>query len=460
MINRKEFIEFIGRLRLKELSQESVISYTQPILEQDYKSLITDLVNNHEISFYWSQPNEAFSFFGYKEIFFFPLYNSISKNKLLDDISKRVYSNLPRKLKHPLFVGGIKFPSLKNDLMWKNFNTEKWFIPKILLLKMNDEFSITFNFLEDIYSFKNTDDIIASLTADLKYKTELSNDSEPVPFEKNSPDSEIHNWSNQINSALEKISVGKLSKVVLARYKDLQFNELHNILFLLQRLEENFENCYTFVYRNGDSVFFGASPEKLFKITNGFIETDALAGSIPRGTSKDEDDNYTEELLQNEKNLAEHKSVVDFLLEQLTPVTEKILFDSQPSIKKYRNIQHLYSQIRAKLKQDTSIFSLLELLHPTPAVCGIPKNEALRTINDLEDFDRGMYAGILGWFNLENEGEFVVGIRSALLQEGFLRAFAGCGIVAGSESLSEFNETELKLRPILSLFTNETINKS
>ncbi|MEK6553347.1 MAG: hypothetical protein AABZ54_07860, partial [Bacteroidota bacterium] len=110
MINQKEFIEFIGSLRLKELSQESVISYTQPILEQDYKNLIADLVNNHEISFYWSQPNEAFSFFGYKEIFSFPLYDSISKNKLLDDISKRVYSNSSRKIKHPLFVGGIKFP--------------------------------------------------------------------------------------------------------------------------------------------------------------------------------------------------------------------------------------------------------------------------------------------------------------------------------------------------------------
>jgi menaquinone-specific isochorismate synthase len=314
--------------------------------------------------------------------------------------------------------------------------------------------------LADVFSLENTDDIIASLMVDLKHNTETLNDSEPVPFEKNSPDSEIHNWSNQINSALEKISTGKLSKVVLARYKDCQFNELQNNLALLERLEENFETCYTFAYRNGDSVFFGASPEKLFKISNGFIETDALAGSIPRGTSKDEDDNYTEELLQSEKNLAEHKSVIDFFLEQLTPVTEKILFDSQPSIKKYRNIQHLYSHIRAKLKQNTSIFSLLELLHPTPAVCGMPKAEALKTINDLEDFDRGMYAGVLGWFNLENEGEFVVGIRSALLHGKFLRAFAGCGIVAGSESLSEFNETELKLRPILSLFTNETINKS
>ncbi len=460
MINRKDFTEFINSIRLKKLSRESVVSFTQPILEQDYNNLITALVNNHELSFYWSRPNEAFSFFGYKEIFSLPLIDTILKNKLLCDLSERIYSNSPRNLKQPVFVGGVKFPSSKNDMMWKIFDSEKWFIPKILLLKINDEFSITFNFLSDFIHHEDTEEMIAALLVDLKYTTETLNDTYTVPYVEKQSDSEFSNWTNQINSALEKISDGILNKVVLARCKDLQFNEPQSILFLLERLEENFENCYTFAYRNGDSVFFGSSPEKLFNISNGFIETDALAGSIPRGVSKNEDDNYTEELLQSEKNLAEHKSVVDFLLEQLTPVTEKILFDSQPSIKKYQNIQHLYSQIRAKLKPDTSIFSLLELLHPTPAVCGMPKSAALRTINDLEDFDRGMYAGVLGWFNLENEGEFVVGIRSALLHGKSLRTFAGCGIVTGSESFSEFNETELKLRPILSLFTNETINKS
>ncbi|NJD22468.1 MAG: isochorismate synthase [Melioribacter sp.] len=460
MIDRKEFIKFISSLRLKELSQESVISYTQPILENDYKSLVANLVNSHEISFYWCQPNETFSFFGYKELFSFPFGNSTLKNKLLTEFTKRFYSNSPHRLKHPLFVGGIKFPSSKNDSIWKNFNTEKWFIPKILLLRINDESFITFNFPVTIFNLENTDEIIDSLTAELKFNSERLNDSEPELSGKNSPDFEILNWSNKINNALKKISDGKLSKVVLARYKDLQFIEHQNILSLLQRLEENFENCYTFAYRNGDSVFLGASPEKLFKISDGYIETDALAGSIPRGTNIEEDENYAAELLHSDKNIAEHKSVVDFILKQLTPVTEKILFDSQPSIKKYKNIQHLYAQIRARLKQDTNLFSLLELLHPTPAVCGTPKSEALKTINDLEEFDRGMYAGVLGWFSLENEGEFIVGIRSALLKEGLLRAFAGCGIVEGSESLSEFNETELKLRPILSLFTNETINKS
>ena len=460
MINRKEFLEFIGQTRSKELSGDSIISYTQSIQEQDFKSLIENFINNLELSFYWSQPDEAFSFFGYKEIFSFQSSKPILKNKLLNDLSNRVYSNITEKTKQPLFIGGIKFPSSKNDLMWKDFDSEKWFIPKILLLKMNDEFSITFNFMTDVFNLENTDEIIAHLTTDLKYKTTKLNDSEQVLLEKDSRDSEFLTWSKQINIALEKISEDKLSKVVLARCKDIQFNEPQNIFSLLEVLEENFENCYTFAYRTGESVFFGSSPEKLFKISGGFIETDALAGSIPRGSSQDEDDKFTQELLQSKKNLAEQKSVVDFFLEQLTHVTEKILFDSHPSIKKYRNIQHLYSQFRAKLKDDTSIFSLLELLHPTPAVCGTPKTEALKIINELEDFDRGMYAGVLGWFNLENEGEFIVGLRSALMRGKSIRAFAGCGIVAGSESLSEFNETELKFRPILSLFVNETINKS
>jgi menaquinone-specific isochorismate synthase len=460
MINRNEFIEFINNLSSKELSDDSIISYTQPILEQDFRNLTENLINNPELSFFWSQPNEAFSFFGYKEIFSIPQSEPVLKNKLLNDLSKRVYSNNARKAKHPLFVGGIKFPSSKNDLMWKDFDSEKWFIPKILLLKMNDEFSITFNFLADLFNIENVDEIITNLTADLEYKTTTLDNSEPALLEKYSRDSEFLTWSKQINIALEKISEDKLSKVVLARCKDIQFNETKNIFSMLKVLEENFDNCYTFAYRNGDLVFFGSSPEKLFKISGGFIEADALAGSIPRGSSQDEDDKFTQELLQSEKNLAEQKSVVDFFLERLTHVTEKILFDSHPSIKKYHNIQHLYSQFRAKLKDDTSIFSLLELLHPTPAVCGTPKAEALKIINELEDFDRGMYAGVLGWFNLENEGEFVVGLRSALMQGKSLRAFAGCGIVAGSESLSEFNETELKFRPILSLFANETINKS
>ena len=462
MIDRKEFEKFIGSIKSKGFLPETVLNYSQQISEHDYKSLIKGLINNKENSFYWSQPNEVFSFLAYKEVLSFPLNSAELKNKFLKGFTKRIYSNQNAflKLKQPLFIGGMKFPSSKNDSIWKDFDSEKWFIPKVLLLNINDEYSITFNFMSDIYNIENIDDVISHLTADLKFDSERLNDLEPELSGKISPDIEIHNWSTQIDYALKKIADGKLNKVVLARYKDLLFTERQNIFSLLQRLEENFENCHMFAYRNGDSVFFGASPEKLFSISDGFIETDALAGSIPRGISNEEDENYTVELLQSEKNLAEHKSVVDFILEQLTPVTEKILFDSQPSIKKYQNIQHLYSQIRAKLKRDTTIFSLLDLLHPTPAVCGMPKNEALKTINDLEDFDRGMYAGVLGWFNLENEGEFIVGLRSALLHGKFLRAFAGCGIVAGSESISEFNETELKLRPILSLFANETINKS
>jgi menaquinone-specific isochorismate synthase len=285
------------------------------------------------------------------------------------------------------------------------------------------------------------------------------NEERQIKVLSNKPNVEINEWSDCVESALEKISQKKLQKVVLSRFNKIELSAAPNILQQLQKLEISFDNCITFAYKSKDSIFFGATPEKLFSVRDGFIEADALAGSIQRGIDEAEDQTFKKLLLEDEKNLAEHKSVVDFILHQLTPVTEKILFDSQPSIKKYSNIQHLYSQIRAKLKNDVSFFSLLEKLYPTPAVCGFPSDEALDAISELESFDRGLFTGAIGWFNLHGNAEFSVGIRSALLRGNILQAYAGCGIVNGSDPLSEFTETELKLKPILNLFANETVCK-
>ncbi|MGE5438824.1 MAG: chorismate-binding protein, partial [Bacteroidota bacterium] len=104
------------------------------------------------------------------------------------------------------------------------------------------------------------------------------------------------------------------------------------------------------------------------------------------------------------------------------------------------------------------IFAIMEGLHPTPAVCGVPQADAMNVIKKMEDYHRGMYAGIVGWFNFKKEGEFAVAIRSALLKGRKLYAFAGGGIVEGSDPAAEYKETELKLKPILALFDNE--NKS
>jgi menaquinone-specific isochorismate synthase len=110
------------------------------------------------------------------------------------------------------------------------------------------------------------------------------------------------------------------------------------------------------------------------------------------------------------------------------------------------------------LKNGVSIYSVIKKLHPTPAMCGLPAENAKLIIENLELFDRGLYSGVIGWIDFNNNADIAVGIRSALLKGNRLRAFAGCGIVKGSDALTEYNETELKLKPMLSLFENENIN--
>ena len=434
-----------------------LFSFSQQIEAIEFSILTKKLLGINDFSFYWSDPCGSHSFLAYGEVYSI-CQNDFADLAKLDDQLKNLPFNIifnreTAGTADPLFVGGIKFPSKKREEIWKDFQFACWSIPQILLIKNGNDFKIIVN------TFKNDIDRVFSI---LEQSGSLipGKDERQIKVLSNKSNVEIAEWSNSVELALEKISQKNLQKVVLSRFKKIELSSAPNIMQQLETLEINFDNCVTFAYKSNDSIFFGASPEKLFSVKNGFLEADALAGSIKRGIDEKEDKVLQKILLEDEKNLAEHKSVVDYILNKLTPFTEKILFDSQPSIKKYSNIHHLYSQIRAKLKNDASLFKLLENLYPTPAVCGFPGYEALDAINELEIFDRGLYAGVIGWFNLLGNAEFSVGIRSALLQKNLLQAYAGCGIVSGSDSFSEFNETELKLKPILNLFYNETVYKS
>jgi menaquinone-specific isochorismate synthase len=188
------------------------------------------------------------------------------------------------------------------------------------------------------------------------------------------------------------------------------------------------------------------------------LGTQALAGSFPRGKTETSDILLETELLNDGKNIVEHKKVLDFIVNQLNSVSENVSYSLNPIVKKLPYIQHLLTRITAKLNNGVSIYSVIKKLHPTPAVCGIPAENAKLIIENLELFERGLYSGIIGWIDLNNNAEIAVGIRSALLKGKSLRAFAGCGLVDGSDALSEFKETELKLTPILSLFENENID--
>lgn len=457
MINKQEILDFVAASDFDNPGSAHLYSFSRMVAEDEY-SLLSKKLLGSDFLFYWSDPSDQHTFLAYGEVYAIKgnTFTDLSYlDEQLQNLPFNILSNNGKitESKDPLFFGGIKFPSLKSEDTWNDFEFAKWSMPQILLIKNGNDFKITIN------TFKHDLDGTFSIIEHSEYEFDKYDETQ-VKILSSVPNIGINEWSVNVESALAIISNTKLNKMVLSRYEKIELSSTPNIRQQLKKLETTFGNCITFAYQSKGSVFFGATPEKLFSVKDSFLEADALAGSIQRGANEEEDENFKNLLLHDEKNLAEHKSVVDFILHQLTPVTEKILFDSQPSIKAYSNIQHLYSQIRAKIKNDVSFFSLLEKLYPTPAVCGFPRKEALNAIHKLETFDRGLFAGALGWFNLNGNAEFSVGIRSALLRNNQLQAYAGCGIVDGSDSLSEFNETELKLKPILNLFANETVHKS
>ncbi len=465
LFDKEKFCEFISNVKNPKSGSYSIISYTQTINYQDFLRA-QEILNSKQKFFYWSFPKEKYSFIACGQVFR-NSYGDSQKFNLVDQdfmkISTSVLTNRNANIdsKHPLFVAGIKFPSNKKESIWNDFETSNWFIPKILLLKSGDEHYLSVNlklpcenerkYSEEIEQFLSPHYPVSGINSDYTGNNIKRHDIIPP--------GKIEEWNSQINAALKIISDGKVKKIVLARTIEIDFRDQPDIVPILKQLESNYNNCYTFAFKEEKSVFFGASPERLFKIQNGFVEIDALAGSINRGHGEDDDKSLENTLLNDMKNLEEHKNVLDFVINRLLPLSEKILFDSKPLIKKFSNIQHLHSRIRAKLRKGVTVFSLFENIYPTPAVCGYPQNIALEAINNLEKFERGLYGGAIGWLNKTN-CEFAVGIRSAILSMNKLRCYAGCGIVNGSDPASEFNETALKLKPILSLFENETFSKS
>ncbi len=263
------------------------------------------------------------------------------------------------------------------------------------------------------------------------------------------------NYRQLVARALDEISRGEYEKVVLARAQKLTTPEEFHPLGVLNHLRRHYPDCYAFSLANekGQS-FIGASPERLVRVSAGRMHTAALAGSAPRGESASEDAVLARGLLHSEKDLREHRLVFDSIAQRLAGLALKLEHAGQPRVLGLANVQHLHTPISAVLPPGTHILDLVERLHPTPAVGGTPRDPALAAIARLEPFDRGLYAGPIGWVDHRGGGEFFVGLRSALIDGRTATTYAGAGIVAGSDPEKEFAETELKFKALIEALTN------
>lgn len=254
-------------------------------------------------------------------------------------------------------------------------------------------------------------------------------------------------YEQAVARAVERITAGDFEKVVLARAKDLLADAPMHPLRALHGLRQRFSECYAFSVANGRGhSFIGASPERLARVNGGVLMTEALAGSTGRGGSADEDEALGAALLASDKDRREHRLVLDSIVRRLTPLGLEIDYPSAPQLRRLANVQHLHTPVRIALPVGVRLLDVLSRLHPTPAVGGVPRTAALAGIRALENFPRGLYAGALGWLDSRGNGEFFVGLRSALIEGPKARLYAGAGIVAGSEPAQERAETELKFR--------------
>jgi len=258
-------------------------------------------------------------------------------------------------------------------------------------------------------------------------------------------------FEDGVARAVERIRAGALRKVVLAREVEVEASSAHDPAALFGALRELFPACFCFCVGTPEAAFVGASPELLVRRSGAVAATVALAGSARRSADPAVDDHLGEQLLRSDKDRHEHEIVAHRIERMLRPHSVWVEAADTPGLVQVANIQHLATPIHAQLAEPRSAVELAALLHPTPAVGGEPRDVALAAIPELEEMDRGWYAGPVGWMDAAEDGEFCVALRSALIRDRTARLFAGGGIVADSDPAAELAETEIKLDALLPL---------
>ncbi|MFB6143534.1 MAG: isochorismate synthase MenF [Halorientalis sp.] len=255
-------------------------------------------------------------------------------------------------------------------------------------------------------------------------------------------------WTRQVERAIDHIEAGDLRKVVLATALEADLASEVDVPDVLERLRRTYPDCYRFLVQPGDgAAFFGPPPERLVTLSGRHVETEALAGSVPRGDTPEADAEHARSLRESEKLQHEQQLVADAIREQLAPLGT--VETGAQRVRKLTTIQHLQTPITATLDADRHVLDIVDALHPTPAVGGLPPERAGEVIRETESFDRGWYAAPVGWFDAAGDGEFAVAIRSGVARGTSATLFAGCGIVADSDPQAEWEEVRPKYRPIL-----------
>lgn len=367
--------------------------------------------------------------------------------KANDDVSEvtRSCRNLLNGNSQIRFFGGFSFDG--NDA-WDSFGAGRFIVPRFLL--SNGELRLTVMSAEDLEQAKNDLQRLnldaGRLDATLPSPTRVSY----------SPTAD--GWQSNVDEALTFIRSEVLEKIVLARKTTMEFDEPLNPIALTARMFETTHDCFVFCFdftENANSLphqtaFVGATPERLFSRAGDELRSEVVAGTRKRGATSGEDQRLAYDLLTSEKDQLEHDIVRKSIRQKLHKFVDHLGVDSHASVLRLARKQHLCSEVQGTLKEKVQDGDLLKRLHPTPAVGGYPTENALPEIARLEPFNRGWYAAPIGWIGAEN-AEFVVGIRSGLVEGDKLSLYSGAGIVRGSDPDEEWKEVDNKIQDFVDI---------
>jgi menaquinone-specific isochorismate synthase len=414
-----------------------------------------DLFNSH-LS-YFEKTSEQFALCGIGISKIFELDNGEEISSLHHRVRQSLSGTVVRPaqeistITEPTVLGGFRFnKNTEPDEIWENFGYGHMILPKILLTKrlLNKESDETVTFLTVSPGVSS----LEAITILTQLETFEASDCCDKPKSMTLVNIDVNEdaWRSSVKTISKEVRKNQYRKAVLAARKVLtgQFK----IASVLGSLRRSYPECFLFCFsvpRDEEGVisFVGATPELLVSLNEDNVKSLALAGSIGRGMDRSTDTENALALTRSHKDIAEHDEVIAEISNRLRSITNSVLVEPT-RLRRLNNIQHLSTGITAQARVESNLLKLVEVLHPTPAVCGAPREIAWDVIGEHEEFDRGWYAAPIGWMDARGEGEFAVALRSALVEGGKAWLFAGNGIVGQSKPEIELQEVNLKFKPL------------
>ncbi|GAB5408413.1 MAG: isochorismate synthase MenF [Balneolaceae bacterium] len=462
-IQLKKLKDFLSKIHFSDSEHQEYAAFSISIPSVDLLAVIEQDNHKDGFQYYWEKPIDEFSIAAAGE---FERISSKGESRFKDSSSKgkeilnRVHHLVGVKHQNAVvhLFGGFSFFDENQSSAWHSYQSSSFTLPEWMIIREGNSCILTFLIkIDERSSFEKSYERILFRLSELEHITSaeqysLNPEIDPE-FKLNVPGSdskEYLKWIETIHKAKDAIQEGEFEKVVLARQLRIELNKKIKDTHILNRLRFQYPDCYSFLIRqDSESSFIGSTPERLASFNSKFVLTEGLAGSISRGKTASEDAILEYNLLHSNKDLHEHDIVLEAIEENLEHYSDDVRHPKVPLVKKLSNVQHLYTPITAKIRDGVSRTEVLKTLHPTPAVGGFPRENAVAFIQEHENFNRGWYASPIGWINAHGNGEFIVAIRSGLIKNDEVRFFAGCGIVEDSNPEKEWEETNLKFIPML-----------